>query len=53
MLGRILLTLDALGLLFGSIAADWNETHINNPNWPPHAKCVPSSSLTSRLAPHT
>jgi hypothetical protein len=22
----------------GAFAADWNETHIHNANWPPHAK---------------
>jgi len=38
MLGRIFLTIDAVGLLFGSVIADWNETHIYNPRWPPHAK---------------
>lgn len=38
MLGRILLTLDGAMLLFGAFLADWNETHIHNPRWPPHAK---------------
>jgi len=42
MLGRILLTVDSLGLLFGAIVFDWNETHIFNPRWPPHAKYVSS-----------
>jgi hypothetical protein len=38
MLGKILLTIDgALGLV-GAIIADWNETHMFNPRWPPHAK---------------
>jgi len=39
-LGRILLTLDSVGLLFGAVIADWNETHVFNPRWPPHAKSV-------------
>lgn len=39
MLGRILLTVDAVTLLFGAWAADYNtDTHIFNPRWPPHAK---------------
>ncbi|KAI0176548.1 hypothetical protein GGR52DRAFT_541496 [Hypoxylon sp. FL1284] len=39
MLGRLLLTLDALGMCFGTIFADcFNETHMFNPRWPPHAK---------------
>lgn len=38
MFGRALLTLDSIMLLFGAFIADWNETHIHNPNWPPHAK---------------
>ncbi|EJT82299.1 hypothetical protein GGTG_02273 [Gaeumannomyces tritici R3-111a-1] len=38
MLGRALLTIDCVGLLFGAIIADFNETHIYNPRWPPHAR---------------
>ncbi|KAI0836275.1 hypothetical protein F5Y06DRAFT_273781 [Hypoxylon sp. FL0890] len=39
MLGRLLLTLDALGLCFGTLYADcFNETHMFNPRWRPHAK---------------
>ncbi|KAI3320860.1 hypothetical protein HD806DRAFT_220357 [Xylariaceae sp. AK1471] len=38
MLGRILLTIDGLMLLFGAPIADYNHTHMLNPNWPPHAK---------------
>ncbi|KAI1141876.1 hypothetical protein F5Y05DRAFT_374104 [Hypoxylon sp. FL0543] len=39
MLGRLLLTLDALGMCFGTIFADClNETHMFNPRWRPHAK---------------
>jgi len=38
MLGKIFLTLDAIGLLFGAPLADYGPTHIFNPRWPPHAK---------------
>ena len=38
MLGRTLLTLSALSLSFGAYLADFNETHVLNPNWPPHAR---------------
>ena len=38
MLGRICLTVSAVLLLFGSFIADFNETHIYNPRWPPHAR---------------
>ncbi|SEF24452.1 hypothetical protein SAMN05421837_102714 [Amycolatopsis pretoriensis] len=37
-LGRVLISLSAAGTLIGAFAADWNETHIHNPAWPPHAK---------------
>ncbi|KAI1411062.1 hypothetical protein F5Y13DRAFT_166322 [Hypoxylon sp. FL1857] len=39
MLGRLLLTVDALGMCIGTIFADClNETHMFNPRWRPHAK---------------
>lgn len=37
-LGRVLITLSALAAAIGAYVADWNETHIFNPRWPPHAK---------------
>ncbi|MEU6680282.1 DUF6640 family protein [Streptomyces sp. NPDC046853] len=36
--GRVLLTLSSLSTMCGAYIADWNDTHIYNPNWPPHAK---------------
>lgn len=38
MLGKVLLTLSALGQILGPFTADFNETHVLNPNWPPHAR---------------
>lgn len=37
-LGRGLLTFVALFTAIAPFIADWNATHIYNPNWPPHAK---------------
>ena len=36
--GRALLTLSAIAQTSGAYIADWNETHVLNPNWPPHAR---------------
>jgi hypothetical protein len=36
--GKVLISLSAVGTMVGAYAADWNETHIHNPTWPPHAK---------------
>ncbi|KAF3766183.1 hypothetical protein M406DRAFT_60636 [Cryphonectria parasitica EP155] len=52
MFGRILLTVDSLGLIFGAWLADYNsESHIFNPRWPPHAKfhCGQTIGLSTAL----
>ncbi|MDX3188171.1 acetyltransferase [Streptomyces sp. MN03-5084-2B] len=36
--GRALISLTALVTAVGPYRADWNETHVHNPAWPPHAK---------------
>ncbi|KAI0133688.1 hypothetical protein BJ170DRAFT_678622 [Xylariales sp. AK1849] len=37
----MLLTIDALCMAFGTLKADnFSETHMYNPNWPPHANLV-------------
>jgi hypothetical protein len=36
--GRLLISIVALYAAFGSYIFDWNNTHIFNPNWTPHAK---------------
>lgn len=37
-LGRFLLALVAVFTIVSPFVADWNITHIYNPQWPPHAK---------------
>src|SRR6201992_403131 len=36
--GRMCLTLVSLNTILGPYFADWNETHVKNPKWPPHAR---------------
>jgi hypothetical protein len=36
--GRLILTSVAALTSVGGFLADWNRTHLFNPNWPPHAK---------------
>jgi hypothetical protein len=36
--GRLLISLVAVMTAVTPYLADWNETHIYNPGWPPHAK---------------
>ncbi|MCJ1471777.1 hypothetical protein MMC13_000418 [Lambiella insularis] len=38
MLGLLLLTFSALAQGLGTLYADFNETHVLNPRWPPHAR---------------
>lgn len=36
--GRVCLTLVAMSTSTICYVADWNETHVKNPRWPPHAR---------------
>lgn len=36
--GKVLISVSAVWGGIGPYVFDWNETHIYNPNWPPHAK---------------
>lgn len=36
--GTLLITVVGVVTSVGAYIADWNETHIYNPRWPPHAK---------------
>ncbi|MEU3053863.1 DUF6640 family protein [Streptomyces griseus] len=37
-LGKVLISVPAVVAGVGPYLADWNETHIHNPDWPPHAR---------------
>ncbi|PWW60211.1 hypothetical protein DFQ13_1076 [Actinokineospora spheciospongiae] len=37
-LGKILISASAVISGAGPYVFDWNDTHIHNPHWPPHAK---------------
>ncbi|KAK3898550.1 hypothetical protein C8A05DRAFT_47165 [Staphylotrichum tortipilum] len=50
MLGKLLLTVDAIGLLLGAPIADYNHTHIFNPRWTPHAKFHGAQTITLSVA---
>ena len=36
--GRLVITIGNLLYAIGAFAADWNESHVKNPRWPPHAR---------------
>lgn len=44
--GKLLILFVALVAPLGAFAADWNVTHIYNPNWPPHAKFHNGQTMT-------
>jgi hypothetical protein len=35
---KILVSVVSLVTIFGAFLFDWDQTHIFNPNWPPHAR---------------
>lgn len=48
--GKILLSLTSLWSACGSYRFDWNETHIHNPGWPPHAKFHNAQTMSTGAA---
>lgn len=49
-MGRFLISAVAITTAVGPYAADWNETHIHNPNWPPHAKFHNAQTMSLGLS---
>lgn len=47
---RIVLTAVGLITSVGGYLADWNETHVLNPKWPPHAKFHNGQTMSTGLA---
>lgn len=50
MFGRLCFTLTALGQILGPFIADFNETHVKNPRWPPHAKFHNGQTMSMGLS---
>ena len=48
--GRVCLTVTALTTSIGPFIADWNETHVKNPKWPPHARFHNGQTMSTGLA---
>ena len=48
--GRICLTVTAVVTSFGCYLADWSESHVLNPRWPPHAKFHNGQTMSTGLA---
>lgn len=46
LIGRCLLTINAIGDAIGGFIADWNATHIFNDRWPLHAKFHDAQTLS-------
>lgn len=44
--GRKILNVVAGATTVGGFAADWNRTHLFNPNWPPHARFHDAMTIT-------
>ncbi|TKA59565.1 hypothetical protein B0A55_11981 [Friedmanniomyces simplex] len=45
-LGRTLITIANLLYAVGAFLADFNETHVYNPRWPPHARFHNGQTMT-------
>lgn len=45
-IGKLLMSLVAVFTIISPFLADWNETHIFNQHWPPHAKFHNAQTMT-------
>jgi hypothetical protein len=43
---RCLFSINAIGFAVGGFIADWNDSHVFNPRWPPHAKFHDGQTLS-------
>lgn len=48
--GKALLSATAVAQMVGPFVFDFNETHIYNPSWPPHAKFHNAQTMSSGVA---
>lgn len=48
--GKILISATAVGQMIGPFLFDFNETHIYNKSWPPHAKFHNALTMSSGVA---
>lgn len=48
--GRVMMSLAAVGMGVGVFVADFNETHIYNDKWPPHAKFHTGQTMSMGVA---
>jgi hypothetical protein len=49
-LGKLLISSAAVAGMVGPYIFDWNETHIFNATWPPHAKFHNAQTMSSGVA---
>jgi hypothetical protein len=48
--GKVLISVAAASTIAGPYIFDWNETHIRNPAWPPHAKFHNAQTMSMGVA---
>lgn len=47
--GKVLIAAVAILAPVGAFSADWGATHLQNPNWPPHAKFHNAQTIVSAI----